>query len=67
MLANFGNGVLTRTEMKNVIGGGTYKCQAGNLQSTSFTSRDSATAQAACNSSSFCQSYGSSSCTAIEQ
>ncbi|HLO44208.1 MAG TPA: hypothetical protein VK175_07755 [Leadbetterella sp.] len=67
MLANFGGEVLSRNELKNISGGGDYKCQAGNLMSTQFTARDSADAQAKCTASNFCQSYGSSGCTPVLQ
>ncbi len=67
MLANFSGEVLSRNELKNVFGGGQYKCQAGNLMLTQFFARDSADAQTKCTNSNFCQSYGSSGCTPVEQ
>ncbi len=36
MLEHFENGLVSRSEMKNVIGGARYKFQAGNLLSNAF-------------------------------
>lgn len=64
MLESFGNEILSKNEMKTLIGGDNYKCQAGNLVSVSFAARSIVHAQSLCNANPYCSSWGNS-CTAI--